>query len=115
MTEAGADILGSNCGNGCDRMVEIAREFRARTGRPVAIQPNAGLPETRGGEVVFPEEPAYMAARARQLLEAGVGIIGGCCGTTPDHVRALRAVVDEAGRGRDGGRPAAPRGGAAAP
>ena len=97
--EAGADVVGSNCGNGSDVMVEIAREFRARTGRPVAIQPNAGLPRTRDGAVVFPEDPAFMAARARLLLEAGVGIVGGCCGTTPDHVRALRAVVDDPGRG----------------
>jgi 5-methyltetrahydrofolate--homocysteine methyltransferase len=102
--EAGADILGSNCGNGSDVMVEIAREFRARTGQPVAIQPNAGLPEARGGTAVFPEDPAFMAARARLLLEAGVGIIGGCCGTTPDHVAALRAVVEQAGGGRGSGR-----------
>jgi 5-methyltetrahydrofolate--homocysteine methyltransferase len=97
--EAGADILGSNCGNGSDVMVEIAREFRARTSRPVAIQPNAGLPQARDGGVVFPEEPAFMATRARLLLDAGVAIIGGCCGTTPDHVRAVREVVDAAGRG----------------
>ena len=102
--EAGADVLGSNCGNGSDVMVEIAREFRARTRLPLAIQPNAGLPETRGGAVVFPEDPAFMAGRARLLLEVGVAIIGGCCGTTPDHVRALRAVVDELGRGRGSAR-----------
>jgi 5-methyltetrahydrofolate--homocysteine methyltransferase len=100
--EAGAGILGSNCGNGSDVMIEIAREFRARTGGPLAIQPNAGLPEMRGGAVVFPETPAFMAERARLLLEAGVAIIGGCCGTTPDHVRALRAVVEEHDRGHSG-------------
>jgi 5-methyltetrahydrofolate--homocysteine methyltransferase len=93
LSEAGADILGSNCGNGSEVMVEIAREFRARTGRPVAIQPNAGLPEPRGGETVYPETPEFMAAQARALVQAGVAIIGGCCGTTPEHVRALRRVV----------------------
>lgn len=91
--EAGADILGSNCGNGSEVMLEIAREFRARTPRPVAIQPNAGLPELRDGVAVYPETPGFMAERARALVNQGVAIIGGCCGTTPEHVRALRAVV----------------------
>ena len=91
--EAGADILGSNCGNGSEVMVEIAREFRAHTGRPIAIQPNAGLPEPRGGETVYPETPEFMAEQARALVRAGVSIVGGCCGTTPEHVRALRVAV----------------------
>ena len=93
LLEAGADILGSNCGNGSEVMVEIAREFRARTGRPIAIQPNAGLPEPRGGETVYPETPEFMAEQAKALVRAGVSIIGGCCGTTPEHVRALREAV----------------------
>ena len=91
--EAGADIVGSNCGNGSAVMVEIAREFRAHTGRPMAIQPNAGLPEPRGGETVYPETPEFMAEQAKALVRAGVAIVGGCCGTTPEHVRALRAAV----------------------
>ncbi len=91
--EAGADILGSNCGNGSEVMVEVAREFRAHTTRPIAIQPNAGLPEPRGGETVYPETPEFMAEQAKALVLAGVGIVGGCCGTTPEHVRALRAAV----------------------
>ncbi len=91
--EAGADIVGSNCGNGSALMVEIAREFRARTGRPIAIQPNAGLPEMRGAAVVYPETPAFMAGNAVALAAAGVSIIGGCCGTTPAHVRAVREAL----------------------
>jgi methionine synthase I (cobalamin-dependent) len=91
--EAGADILGSNCGNGSEIMVEIAREFRAHTGRPVAIQPNAGLPEPRGGETVYPETPEFMAEQGRALVQSGVSIVVGRCGTTPAHVRALRSVV----------------------
>jgi 5-methyltetrahydrofolate--homocysteine methyltransferase len=91
--DAGADIVGSNCGNGSEIMVEVAREFRARTSRPIAIQPNAGLPEHRDGALVYAETPEFMAERARELLAAGVSIIGGCCGTTPAHVRAWRAVV----------------------
>jgi 5-methyltetrahydrofolate--homocysteine methyltransferase len=90
---AGADIVGSNCGNGSETMVEVAREFRSRTSRPIAIQPNAGLPEYRDGVLVYAETPEFMADRARELLAAGVSIIGGCCGTTPEHVRAWRAIV----------------------
>lgn len=93
LTDAGADILGSNCGNGSVAMVAIAREFRALTSRPIAIQPNAGLPEPRDGTLVYPETPEFMAEQARGLLAAGVAIIGGCCGTTPAHIRALRGIV----------------------
>jgi methionine synthase I (cobalamin-dependent) len=94
LAEAGADVVGSNCGNGSETMVEVAREFRAQTDLPVVIQPNAGLPEARGGRVVYPEGPERMAESAKALLRAGVAIIGGCCGTTPEHIRAIRAVVD---------------------
>ena len=93
LSDAGADILGSNCGNGSGTMLAIAREFRAWTGLPIAIQPNAGLPESREGVLVYPETPEFMAEQARELLAAGVAIIGGCCGTTPAHVRAWRTIV----------------------
>ena len=93
LAAAGADIVGSNCGNGIEAMVEIAREMRAATARPVAIQSNAGLPESRGGALVYPETPDVLASWVPALLEAGVGVIGGCCGTTPDHIRALRAAI----------------------
>lgn len=100
LTEAGADILGSNCGNGSDVMLEIARDIRSRTDRPIAIRPNAGLPVTRSGAVVYPEDPAFLAVRARALMEAGVALVGGCCGTTPDHVRAIRGAAEEGTSGR---------------
>jgi len=89
LIEAGADIVGSNCGNGSATMVEVARQFRAATPAPVLIQSNAGLPETRDGVLVYPETPDIFAESVRPLVEAGVAIIGGCCGTTPDHVRAM--------------------------
>lgn len=91
---AGADIIGSNCGNGIEKMVLIAREFKEHTALPVIIQSNAGLPELRGAEVVYPETPDFMAQKALELVEIGVSIIGGCCGTTPQHIRALKNVVD---------------------
>ena len=93
LTEAGAAIVGSNCGHGSETMVEIAREFRALTDGPIAIQPNAGLPEQRDTGLAYPETPEFMAGQARHLLAAGVAIIGGCCGTTPAHIRALRGVI----------------------
>ena len=90
---AGADIVGSNCGFGIGTMVEIAREFRQHTGVPIAIQANAGLPILSRGATVYPETPDEVAARAPELLAAGVQIIGGCCGTTPAHIRALRTLI----------------------
>lgn len=94
LSEAGVDIVGSNCGNGIQIMVEVAREFRARTDRPVAIQSNAGLPEHQAGELVYPHTPDFMAEHAGVLADLGVTLIGGCCGTTPAHIQAIRRVVD---------------------
>ena len=90
---AGADVIGSNCGSGIVNMVAIAREFAAHTDCPLIIQSNAGLPEIVNGQTVYSETPEFMAAEARGLVEAGVAIIGGCCGTTPEHIRALREMV----------------------
>ena len=94
LVEAGADIVGSNCGNGIDTMLEIAREFSRHSSVPVIIQSNAGLPSNAHGELVYPETPEFMAARVAQLIGLGVSIIGGCCGTGPEHIRAIRAAID---------------------
>ncbi len=91
---AGADVVGSNCGTGIADMVQIARLLKAATARPVLVQPNAGLPQTRDGQLVYDETPETMASRVAELLDLGVAIVGGCCGTTPDHVRAIRRAVD---------------------
>ena len=88
---AGADAVGSNCGAGIANMVEIARLFRSATELPLWIKPNAGLPELVGGKTVFRETPVQMASYLRALVDAGANIVGGCCGTTPDHIRALVA------------------------
>lgn len=95
LSDAGADAVGSNCGNGIEVMIGIANEFRRVSDMPLIIQPNAGLPEIEGGNAVYSETPEFTADRARQLIAAGVSIIGGCCGTTPDHTRAVREVVNE--------------------
>jgi len=94
LVEAGADLVGSNCGNGIDAMVEIAREFATHTTVPIVIQSNAGMPENRGGELHYPEGPDDMAARVGELMDLGVAVIGGCCGTGPDHIRAIRTAID---------------------
>jgi 5-methyltetrahydrofolate--homocysteine methyltransferase len=93
LADAGADLVGSNCGNGIEAMIEIAREFRRCTPRPLIIQSNAGLPEMVDGNAVYPETPEYMAERARELLAIGVSILGGCCGTTPAHIRAVAEMA----------------------
>jgi 5-methyltetrahydrofolate--homocysteine methyltransferase len=97
LRDAGADLVGSNCGNGMENMLAIAAEFRRRTDLPLIVQPNAGLPETKDGQVIYTETPAFMADKARELLATGVSIIGGCCGTTPEHTAALRRIIDSAG------------------
>ncbi|MEI6614311.1 MAG: homocysteine S-methyltransferase family protein [Chrysiogenales bacterium] len=95
LAAAGANLVGSNCGNGSEQMVAIAKEFRKFTGLPLLIQANAGIPELRAGLVHYPETPEFMAEMCRELIAAGVAVIGGCCGTTPDHTRAMRRVLDE--------------------
>jgi 5-methyltetrahydrofolate--homocysteine methyltransferase len=94
LKEAGADIIGSNCGNGIEAMIAIARTFKEHSDLPIAIQANAGLPLPGVNGLVYPETPDFVAGKAPELLALGVQIIGGCCGTTPDHIRALRKVID---------------------
>ena len=94
LAEAGADVVGSNCGNGIVNMVKIAGELRGAHQLPIIIQSNAGLPEIHDGVARYTETPEFMASKVPALLEAGVSIIGGCCGTTPEHIAAIRERVD---------------------
>ena len=92
--DAGADIIGANCGNGIANMIEITKQMRAAApGTPILIHANAGAPEVENGKTVFKETPEYMASRVNELIEAGANIIGGCCGTTPAHIAAIAQVV----------------------
>ncbi|MBN2489394.1 MAG: homocysteine S-methyltransferase family protein [Planctomycetes bacterium] len=96
--EAGADIVGTNCGRGVADMVAIVRTMRAAAPDvPILVQANAGLPDAAG---VYPETPESMVAHVPALVRAGAGIVGGCCGTTPAHIRAIRRVVDRIREGR---------------
>jgi len=94
--EAGADIVGANCGNGIERMIEIVGEMRAvNKAIPILVHANAGLPKNVNGEVVFPETPEDMANVAPKLAAAGANIIGGCCGTTPAHIKAMKQALNK--------------------
>ncbi|MDD3926622.1 MAG: homocysteine S-methyltransferase family protein, partial [bacterium] len=87
---AGADIIGANCGNGIANMIEITKSLCAATpNTPILIHANAGMPVFEDGKTVFKETPEDMAARVGELIEAGACIIGGCCGTNPDHIAAM--------------------------
>ncbi|MHB9026121.1 MAG: homocysteine S-methyltransferase family protein [Armatimonadota bacterium] len=92
--DAGADIIGANCGTGIAGMIEVARQLRAAAPSvPILIQANAGLPILEGGKTVFKESPEDMAARVADLLAAGATLLGGCCGTTPAHIVAMAKAV----------------------
>ena len=90
MKEAGAHIVGSNCGNGVAQMIGIVKAIRAVDSKiPVIIQANAGLPEYIDGKTLYRESPEIMASYVDELIKAGANIIGGCCGTTPAHIKAI--------------------------
>ena len=94
LQDAGADIVGANCGNGIEVMVELARELRTATDAPLLVHCNAGIPAVQRGEIVYPESPEFMARGFRTLVEdVGVNVVGGCCGTGPAHVRAVVEAV----------------------
>ncbi|MCL2211687.1 MAG: homocysteine S-methyltransferase family protein [Treponema sp.] len=93
---AGADVVGANCGNGIERMIEIVSQMRAANKTiPILVHANAGLPKNVAGEVVFPESPQDMAALAPKLAAAGANIIGGCCGTTPAHIMSMKEALSK--------------------
>jgi 5-methyltetrahydrofolate--homocysteine methyltransferase len=88
--------LGVNCGRdvGLDGIMVIVRRFRAKTDFPVFVRPNAGTPTRVTGHWEYPLTPQALADRLPELLAAGVRMIGGCCGTTPEHIAALRPIID---------------------
>lgn len=93
LTDAGADIIGSNCGQGIEGFVKLAARMKAATDRPIWIKGNAGLPEMIDGKTVYKTQPEDFARFARPLLDAGADFIGGCCGTSPAFIRALKAAL----------------------
>ena len=95
LVEAGADVIGANCGNGIADMIGIVKEIREVNARiPILIHANAGLPHYHDGDTTFPETPEDMASNVKEIAAAGANIIGGCCGTTPAHIRKVGEVVN---------------------
>jgi 5-methyltetrahydrofolate--homocysteine methyltransferase len=95
LTDAGAELIGANCGNGIAGMVGIVEEIRkANPEIPILVHANAGMPVYEDGETIFPEKPDEMAALIPKIINAGADIIGGCCGTTPEHIKRIRFAAD---------------------
>ncbi len=108
---AGADVVGANCGQGIADFVAICGRLHAAAGRPVWIKANAGLPELRDGKAVYRQTAAEFAAHVPALVAAGAGLIGGCCGTTPEFIAAVRGKLEGLGIGDSPPRPPAASGG----
>lgn len=100
MTESliicGADIIGANCGVGFEAMISITKNIREVSDKiPILVQANAGLPEIKDEELIYSETPDVIKNIVPQIIDAGANIIGGCCGTTPEHIKVIRAIVSE--------------------
>ncbi|HPE78334.1 MAG TPA: homocysteine S-methyltransferase family protein [Draconibacterium sp.] len=96
LIDAGADLIGANCGNGIADMIGIVTEIRKTNAEiPILIHANAGMPHFHDGQTVFPETPEEMSLLVPKIIAAGANIIGGCCGTTPDHICRVRDEVDK--------------------
>jgi 5-methyltetrahydrofolate--homocysteine methyltransferase len=89
LTESGADVIGCNCGIGIENYVTVTKMLREATDKPIWVKANAGLPEIEDGKIVYKMQPTDYADQARHLVDAGANIVGGCCGTTPEFIRAL--------------------------
>jgi homocysteine S-methyltransferase len=93
LTELGADVVGLNCSVGPAAMLDALERMVERTNRPLSAQPNAGLPRAVEDRRIYLASPEYMGSYARRMIQAGARFVGGCCGTTPDHIRKIHAYV----------------------
>lgn len=93
MTAWGADAIGCNCSSGPAIVLEVIQRMRKATHLPLAAMPNAGSPRSVDGRSIYMTSPEYMASYAKRLLAAGTTFVGGCCGTTPNHIRAIRGAM----------------------
>jgi homocysteine S-methyltransferase len=93
LTEWGADVIGVNCSVGPAAMLDAVERMAKVTDRPISAQPNAGLPKAVGDRKIYLASPEYMAEYAKRMIEAGARFVGGCCGTTPDHIKKIRDYV----------------------
>ena len=94
LDQTSAEVIGTNCGNGVQEMVKLAAQIKALTRKPVLVKPNASLREDAAHNVTYLETPELIAASVPALAAAGISVLGGCCGTTPAHIRAFRREID---------------------
>ncbi len=87
------DVVGLNCSVGPKAMLEALEDLKSLTTLPISVQPNAGLPQNIGGRNIYLASPEYMAEYAKRFILTGASIVGGCCGTNPDHIKAIRRAV----------------------
>ncbi|HEY5026982.1 MAG TPA: bifunctional homocysteine S-methyltransferase/methylenetetrahydrofolate reductase [Candidatus Angelobacter sp.] len=98
------DVIGCNCSVGPVAMLEAIGRIRRLTDKPLAAQPNAGIPRSIEGRNIYLCSPEYMASYARKFVNAGVNLVGGCCGTTPEHIKAMNSALRMAdAKGKTGG------------
>src|SRR5712692_1082626 len=93
LTDWGADVIGVNCSVGPAGVLEAVEKLAKATSRPISAQPNAGLPKEVGDRKIYLASPEYMASYARRMIEAGARFVGGCCGSTPEHIKKIRDYV----------------------
>jgi methionine synthase I (cobalamin-dependent) len=93
LDEAGADVIGANCGQGIESFLPVCQRLRASTSKPVWIKANAGLPVMTDGKAVYKTTAADFAGYVPGLLQAGAAFIGGCCGTSPEFIAATKARI----------------------
>jgi len=95
LAAAGADAIGANCGN-LDplQMSRVVAMLKAATGRPIVAQPNAGTPRLVDDKTVFDMEAVPFAEGIGECIRAGARVVGGCCGTTPEHIRAVHQLIE---------------------
>lgn len=97
LAAAGASVIGTNCGKGAKQMLPIAERLRAATTLPIWIKPNAGLPELVNGAAVYKSTPQEFVEQVLAIVDAGADFVGGCCGTTPEHICALVSALSAKG------------------
>lgn len=94
LATAGAAVVGANCGSGPREMLQVLERLAAASALPLSAFANSGLPQFVDGRYIYLATPEYLAARGREMVRAGAVLVGGCCGTTPEHIRALAAALD---------------------
>ncbi len=95
MDKLGAEVLGVNCSFGPDGLINVVKRMRRVTKKPIIVQANAGMPEIKKGKTVYHLDPAKYAGKVKKLVQAGASYIGGCCGTTPEHIKAVIRILKE--------------------